>query len=309
MSVFRPMLAAPTTELELASLKYPMLGSAKVDGIRMLVMPDINGKPIALSRKLEPIPNKHVQALFARPEFIGLDGELAVGPVTAKKLWQVTQSGVLSIDGTPNVKWHVFDNFAMNAEYVLRAKAAMETVQQYQKSTLLDTIQWLPQARIDTYEQLRQFEEYNLELGFEGVILRAPMAPYKHGRSTVKQAYMIKVKRFEDGEAEIVDTVEQRTNNNEATTDALGYTKRSSHAGGKADAGVLGALQVIGRGGRWDRVSFEIGTGFTAEQRANLWAGRQYIVGKLVKYKHFPIGAVDRPRHPVFLGFRDQRDT
>lgn len=308
MSQFRPMLAAPTTELELQQLPYPMLGSPKIDGVRMLVG-ERNGAPVCLSRKLEVIPNLYVQTLFARPEFVGLDGELVVGPANAKNVWNVTQSGVSKAEGQPLVKFYVFDKSDMNEPYVKRAYAAMQIVQAYQQSTLMDTIQWVPQVQVPDYHGLRIFEEYNLNQGFEGLILRKPNSPYKHGRSTVKQGWMVKVKRFADDEAEVIGTVEQQTNLNAAETNELGYTKRSHSKAGKEAAGVLGTLVVKGTTGQFAGVEFEIGTGFTAEQRANLWAGREYLPGKLVTYKHFPIGALDRPRHPVFKGFRHTIDT
>ena len=55
-------------------------------------------------------------------------------------------------------------------------------------------------------------------------------------------------------------------------------------------------------------VEFEIGTGYTAKQRAEFWTSQP--VGKIVKYKFQPAGAKDegKPRFPVFLGFRDKAD-
>jgi DNA ligase-1 len=55
-------------------------------------------------------------------------------------------------------------------------------------------------------------------------------------------------------------------------------------------------------------VEFEIGTGFTAAHRQEFWEQTTSVVGRIVKYKHFPHGAKDKPRHPVFLGFRDPID-
>ena len=52
---------------------------------------------------------------------------------------------------------------------------------------------------------------------------------------------------------------------------------------------------------------FQIGTGFDAEDRKELW--QQYnsgeLTGKTIKFKYFPVGVKSKPRHPVFLGFRD----
>lgn len=50
---------------------------------------------------------------------------------------------------------------------------------------------------------------------------------------------------------------------------------------------------------------FNIGTGFNQEERSQLWSIRNELIGKVVKYKYFPVGMKDKPRHPVFLGFRD----
>jgi DNA ligase-1 len=52
-----------------------------------------------------------------------------------------------------------------------------------------------------------------------------------------------------------------------------------------------------------------MGTGFTAEERARIWSIRTSVVGMLVKYKSFLVGVKDKPRHPVFLGFRDEEDV
>jgi DNA ligase-1 len=49
-------------------------------------------------------------------------------------------------------------------------------------------------------------------------------------------------------------------------------------------------------------VEFHVGTGFTAADRALMWA--KPPIGETVKYKFFPVGVKDKPRHPVFLGFR-----
>jgi DNA ligase-1 len=55
-------------------------------------------------------------------------------------------------------------------------------------------------------------------------------------------------------------------------------------------------------------VEFDIGTGFTESQRQLLWAQGDNLMGKIVKYKSQPTGVKDKPRFPVFLGFRDKVD-
>ena len=96
-----------------------------------------------------------------------------------------------------------------------------------------------------------------------------------------------------------------RTNNgNIAIKNELGRTARSSHKENKSGRGDLGALLLRHSSG----IEFSCGTGFTDGERGEIWANRDRYLGQLAKYKHFPVGAKDLPRHPVFLGWRDRRD-
>lgn len=100
---FRPMLSA--TVAEVAKLRFPLLASHKLDGIRALVRDGV-----VVSRNLKPIPNRHVQALFGRREYEGLDGELLVGDPTDPRAFLGTTSAVMSREGEPDVYFHVFDD-------------------------------------------------------------------------------------------------------------------------------------------------------------------------------------------------------
>ncbi len=55
-------------------------------------------------------------------------------------------------------------------------------------------------------------------------------------------------------------------------------------------------------------VEFKIGSGFDQSDRQKFWENKSNYIGSFVKYKHFPIGVKDKPRHPIFLGFRDKMD-
>lgn len=56
-------------------------------------------------------------------------------------------------------------------------------------------------------------------------------------------------------------------------------------------------------------VDFHIGTGFDDGDKAAFWQHRAKHVSKtIVKYKYFPVGVKDKPRHPVFLGVRSGLD-
>lgn len=306
MELVRPMLAAPTKPKDIQTLRLPLLASAKIDGIRCLCRRNPGtGAPELVSRTLKLIPNKATQARFAREEYIGLDGELVVGEPNDKNLMQQTTSGVMRADGDPDAKWYVFDKWDEVGPYYNRAFKAKYIIDRaYPPDTTNVSTQpiiWVSHYPLGTLADLWDLEDKFVKKGFEGMMLRAPEGPYKQNRSTLREGYLLKVKRFEDAEAVVIGVKEQLANNNEATTDERGFTKRSTHQAGKDAAGILGALLVrdLKTG-----VEFDVGTGFTLEQRVNLWEGRKYLVGKTICYKHFPIGVKDKPRFPTFKSFR-----
>ena len=299
MEIKKVMLAIKAKEFE--NLAYPLLASPKLDGVRAT-----NKSGVLVSRTMTAIPNRYTQEQYKTLCWHGFDGELIVGEPNHPNCMQTTMSGVMTRDGEPDVTWYVFDRWDIDKPYMHRARAAKESIQE----AGLENIVWLPQTLIRTVEELYAYEDARVQEGYEGVILRAPSGPYKQNRSTLKEGLMLKVKRFLDSEAEIVGAYELMHNNNEATTDVRGYTKRSTHAANKEAAGILGGFNVRDI---YSGVEFDLGTGYTFEQRKNLWEAwlknPNYLKGKLCKYKHFPVGVVDKPRHPIFLGFRDRRDV
>lgn len=286
----KPMLASPAGEL----IRLPVLLSPKLDGIRCLI---IDG--VAVGRSLKPLPNKYVQKIFGRPELNGLDGELIVGSPTAKEVFQTTSSGVMSIEGEPEVMFHVFDDFIESGGFHRRLHTAQRRIKKVKCCTPVD------HHMIEVADDLNRWEEDYLALGYEGVMLRNPIGPYKFGRSTTKEGWLLKVKRFEDAEARVIGFSELMHNANEAKRNELGHLERSSHKANKVGKQMLGALAVrdLKTG-----VEFDIGTGFTEDQRRLLWATGDNLIGKVVKYKSQPTGVKEKPRFPVFLGFRDKVD-
>lgn len=284
------MLAA---DVELEKLKFPLLASAKLDGIRALVK-----EGTVLSRSLKPIPNDYVQRLFKHLEHF--DGELIVGEPTSKTVYRDTVSGVMSKDGEPDVKFFVFDR----TEYP--TKPYTERIHRILRDRTHEKFRLkLDQHVVTCLDTLLELEAKLLDQGYEGLILRDPNAPYKFGRSTVREGYLLKLKRFTDAEFEVVGFEERMHNGNEATTNELGRTKRSSHKENKTGRGDLGALIVRTTEG----LVFNVGTGFDDAQRAEIWTNQAKYQGAWAKVKFFAVGMKDAPRFPVFLGWRDERDA
>ena len=284
--IFKCMLA---TDADLDKLRFPLLASAKLDGVRAVVRDGV-----VFSRSNKPIPNAHVQKLFGK--YTHFDGELIVGDPTSKTCYRDTVSGVMAQDGEPAVRLFVFDHVGNTAAPYLHRAERLDLekphVVQHKQVLCLNL------------DGVLQYEEECLGEGYEGLILRDPNAPYKQGRSTVKEGYLLKLKRFVDDEATVIGFEERMHNGNVATRNELGRTARSSHKENKSGRGDLGALLLRHPSG----IEFSCGTGFTDSERGEIWANRDRYLGQLAKYKHFPVGAKDLPRHPVFLGWRDRRD-
>jgi DNA ligase 1 len=291
---YKPMLAATCDDIH--ALKYPVLVTPKIDGIRCIISPD--GR--AMTRSLKLIPNNYIRkCLEGLPP--GLDGELVVGDT-----FQSSTSAIMSHEGMPVFQYIVFDAAIFHTD----------------KGSILyaDRVQYLEHLPLPVYchklipqpiynaTDLADYEEDCLGKGYEGVIIRAPFSPYKYGRSTVKEGYMLKLKRFSDAEAIITGFDELMHNGNAPTTNALGNTERSSCQEGQCPSSMLGALQVKGIGNAFDGVSFNVGSGFTEIQRRQIWEKRDSLYGKLIKYKYQPFGVKDAPRSPIFLGFRTTYD-
>ena len=286
MKSFKPMLASPFDE---ALLKFPVLASPKLDGVRAIVRDGV-----VLSRALKPIPNKWVQQRFSHLEHF--DGELIVGASNHPDVLRTTTSGVMRVEGEPDVSFHVFDHVENHARlYTVRYDLLEEDTE--------INVFVVPQHELMNTFELNAFEHEVLAEGYEGVMLRRPDAPYKFGRSTAREGYLLKVKRFHDAEFEIVGFEEEMFNANEATTSELGRTKRSSHKANKVPKGRLGALVL-----KYGDTTFNCGTGFNDAERERIWAERESYLGKLAKIKYFAHGIKDVPKLPSFLGIRDVRD-
>lgn len=293
MSTFQPLLASKITRFNKLNFAN-LLASPKLDGIRAIIKDGL-----VVSRKMKPIPNRHVQDLFAnQPDLEGYDGELIVGEPFAANVYRVTNSGVMAIKGKPDVTFHVFDRIDRpDMEYENRLMTLLEH----------DNVEIVPQYAINGAEELLKYETRALEQGYEGMMLRARRglnSLYKFGRATEASQTLMKLKRFSDFESVVIGFEEEMKNNNEATKDAFGRTERSSHQDNKVGKGRLGALVCLTPEG----IEFKIGTGFDAADREDIWQRQDELIGVRVKYKSFSIGVKDAPRFPVWLGWRDPID-
>ena len=290
---FKPMLAG---KADLDNIKFPVMASPKLDGVRVIVKDGV-----VYSRNFKRIPNDWCQTLFGRKECEGFDGELIVGPVTSDTVFQSTTSGVMTGSGKPDVVFHVFDDTSVDDSFENRYHQLDERIKKKCRGIKVALV---PHRLINNIKALMDFEEKCVAQGYEGIMIRDPNGKYKHGRSTTKEGGLLKIKRFEDDEAVVIGHEELMTNLNEQELDNLGHNVRSSKKEGMVPAGKLGALIVEHK----TFGEFKIGSGFTEDARIKLWRERDELKGRLAKFKYQPSGVKDKPRFPVFLGFRNRID-
>lgn len=289
--MIKPMLAGKAPDFD--KIQYPVLATPKIDGIRCLI---VNGK--AMSRSLKPIPNHYVretiEASMSDAVESNLDGELVLDK---QQPFNEVSSAIMSRDGRPNFVYKVFD-VRIVGDYAKR----MSILSDLNLPLFCDKV--IPRFIVDA-KQLEVYEETQLALGFEGVMIRSPYGPYKYGRSTTKEGYLLKIKRFVDSEAEVIGWEEMMHNSNPAFEGELGQTKRSSAQFGLVPTGLLGALIVRDLE---TKIVHNLGSGFTMDERAKLFKmakeGEFNRPGWLASYKYQLHGTVDKPRTPIYKGLR-----
>jgi DNA ligase-1 len=332
---FRPMLSAsfpsakrsvPSDDEVIRDLRRldwsrGFLCSPKLDGIRAVKHPTFG----LVSRTLKPIPNRWIQYALRHPGWDYLDGELVRGSWDDHLTWEYNdnQSAIMSEGGVFEFTYAVFDHVSepekafwyrngQAAELIgIRGQTIEEDFSIYNDGPKLNCrfhIHHLHQYHARSIDDLLNYEREILAQGFEGVIARDRGCRYKNGRATWNQQGMFKMKRFVDAEAIIIGFEELYRNYNPATKDALGYQVRSDHLAGMLPADTLGYVRVKGATGAFADVEFSIGSGFDDGLRAKIWGNRDGYLGKVVKFKYQQCGAKDKPRAPIFLGFRHTED-
>lgn len=295
---YKPMLAVSSDKVKTQpSLQYC---SEKLDGVRVIFFGGV-----AYSRSLKPLPNKVLQDLAAKyvGQLEGCDGEVIAGGLYAKDVLQRSVSFCMNDYKEDDFKIYLFDRYIPNTPWLYRFMSLYDVevpnvhlLSHY----IVNEHDGYPKQGVD----LDVFEQEVLTKGGEGVMLRDAFAEYKCGRSGTKNPELQKVKRFQDAEFRVVGYTQFEHNANEAKTNELGRTSRSTSKEGKVLVELLGSLICQLQDGR----TFNVGTGFTEQQRTLLWASKQSLIGKLAKVKFFHYSYDGIPLLPVFLDFRDERD-
>lgn len=340
----QPLLAETLESSEFQNIKYPVIGSPKLDGIRCL---KVNGKMV--SRNFKEIPNKFIAENLANIVPEGFDGELLLKNITRaprinpkknpegfeKEVKEIAyynsiakekphlipfnfvSSEIMRFEGEPDYVYYVFDYVVSDGiqPYQERIQLLKESIEKDDSGKVV----LVPTFLINDVRELLAAEQIYVNHGYEGLMIRDPNGTYytprylakkalgkrADNRSNSKEGILLKIKRFEDAEAEIIGYQEARSNQNEKEMGVFGYHERNSKKEGIVLKNTLGALLVkdIKTG-----IEFKIGTGLDDSDREYFWTNKEKELGQIVKYKCQSAGEKDKPRFPVYLGKRHPND-
>ena len=264
------MSAAKLERAELTRLNYdpPLIAQPKIDGIRALLS---RGQFWSREMKLHANPLLHGWATLLQ-EVVGRDERLDGEFIVDKKGDNREFTDTFSL-----VKTHGAD--IGHLQFVLFDRM----VEGGYKERFLDWVKQfrhLPQTRAVWSEYVHHPEDAHdamdrfIKEGHEGLMLRDTRLPYELKRATISRPALVKVKDRREGVATVVGTIYE--------VDKHGETKMPFR---------LGALECEFGGAR-----FKIGSGFTAQERIDLWADPP----KKVEFHFQELSEKGVPRFPIF---------
>ena len=313
-AAIRPMLAAAKwdeklIERHMAEAGY-LIMQPKIEGMRALL------HDIPRSRSGKPLPNRYLAKwLHDNPVLRGLDGEVVSGHTYSADAFRASMSGIRAENGSPEFTFFVFDYFLDPI-----APHAYEYRFGYYKGLVGPNLNYeapdgsyhakivLTESRqVKSLDEIYAWEEELLAQHHEGAILRRPDKAYKYNRATPLGGELTKLKRYTTAEAVVYGVEPWYENLNEAATNELGYSRRSSHQDNLRPLDKLGAFLCH----KLDDpdIKFKVGTmrGVDHSERERLWAIRDELPGRIFTYTcpdETAQGGYDKPRQPVFLHWR-----
>jgi DNA ligase-1 len=298
MKNFKPMLA-PNEKIDISTVKYPLLVSYKLDGIRCIFK---DGQ--MYSRALKQFPNiqlrerfRHI-AKYTLETGLVFDGELLAKSITFNELSGITRQ--LDKNLPDDLFFYCFDCVIDNDFNEPFKKRVINT----RRLSLTNYVQLLSQRLIVDHNDIQKLYEEALDFGCDGLILRDPNGRYKFGRGTIKEGLIYKMKPFQTFDAKITGVI-QATEVREGAEKKINELGRSVTSKKLADRVLIekAAAFVVMYEGKELKVTIAM----TDEEKMDVWKNQSKYLGRMIEYKGMLVGAKDLPRHPVYIRMRDDK--
>ena len=233
----KPQLA---NDANLSTLTYPAGVMPKIDGVRAL---NISGT--LTGRSLDPFKGFGITEYFSKPEYKFLDGEMTLGsnPASTERLCSLTTSAMGAFKGVTQMADIIWWAFDWLEDLTLGYRERHAKLVAYLTSTNLPRVGLVPLHIANNREELDALIARFFDEGYEGAIIRNLDAPAKEGRPSKVKQELVRVKGWMDSEMLVTGFTEGQTNTNEAKTNTLGRTERSSAKDGMVPNGMVGSIQ------------------------------------------------------------------
>jgi len=276
------MLCYPFDEDRFTRWGNKGLAQPKLDGLRCRAIIDSAGEVILLSseeNEFTSVPHIKEQVKALGLKNWELDGELYVHGMPFQSLASIAKTKIGLHPDYRAMEYHVFDT--VNNEVQRARIAALELLLKQPNICVVRT------ELVESLDTLEKCYDEFVAQGYEGFIIRQLDAPYARKRST--SIMKCKPGRFDEYEV-------------------IGYQEERSIYG--EPKGALGALVLRAAGGIFAGGVFNVGTGFTRQQRQDLWLKRDELKGCrcTVKYQELTVGR-EVPRFPVFISLVEKEVT
>lgn len=279
---FRPMLAHKYED-HVDSVRFPVIGQPKLDGIRCIFTAEG-----AFSREGKSLCNvQHIQEilelLFEKfPELI-LDGELYNHELKDEfeKICSIVKKQKVSIadrfEAADKIKYYVYDCPQISQLTMKNCwwDRFMYIKDQFERFNIGDPVVLVPFVDIQNVNEIKIQHDKWVDEGYEGLMLRVASGPYEQKRSKK----LLKVKVFDDSEFPIVDVLPGR--GNKASMAARVVCRLSD--GRTFKAGIIGSEEYA----TW------------------LLDNKEDIIGAPATVKHFRFTKDGIPRFPKMKVIRD----
>lgn len=280
------MLAKPLTPSLLAEMPTWVIVQAKLDGDRCRAVPYLDGGYTLYSSQ-GTIRNFAVPHIAARLSALArelwgsshienwrtFDGELYIHGISHQAIRSVVSRTANLHPDSDKLEFHVFD-FISDAQQLKRTKWLMDlgpAIGPWDSVRVVPTFK-VPNTMEDIQSAMRQF----LDAGYEGVIVRDPLAPYEPKRSS----HLLKLKPDKHGEAQCLDFIE--------AVSLDGDPK-----------GMLGAFLVHCELAGEKKI-FRVGAGkLSHAQRTALWHSDVEPATCTIKFRYLALTNAGYPREPV----------
>lgn len=262
-----------------AELHYPLRAEPKLDGVRTLTTVDAHG--VVEMRSRNGLPYENFPHAVEAIRSLGLRSRVFDGEMAGRTFDSVMQVAHRKQGGDDSdLLYYIFDTMPLETFQTQTTKMHQTRRSEELVALLARAPERLVSIEHRWVENQQQMEEYFWQVrkrGFEGLILKNPNMVYEFKRG--KAWY--KVKEWYSAEGPIVNVLE----------------------GTKKNKGKMGALAA-----EFDGLVTEVGSGFSDEQRVELWAHREELIGRVIEVKYQEKTKDGCLRFPVFLRWREDKE-